>query len=66
MGSILCAHASATITKGSFDRLELATEPTYILGEHDRGKFVRVEASASDSIGFNSSYKSSGSFGPVR
>lgn len=81
VGCVLAAVATATSTEGTFpityqwysndglegsyQLIESATKPTYLLEDAERGKFVRVGASASDGIGFNSSSSPSNSLGPI-
>lgn len=81
VGSVLTAVATAISSEGTFpirykwyinDELEgtyrvieLAVDEVYTIAESDRGKFIRVSASASDAVGFNSSSNLSKSVGPV-
>lgn len=50
---------------GSYHTIESATDSTYVLTEKDRGNFIRVGVSSSDSVGFNSTFHPSKSVGPV-
>lgn len=81
VGSRLTAIATATSTEGTFpvtyewtssdridgkyEQIESATDFTYMLAAVDRGKFIRVMASAVDAVGFNSSFNRSEAAGPV-
>jgi hypothetical protein len=81
VGSVLTAVATAISSEGTFpigykwyinDELEgtykvikLAADDVYTIAPGDHGKFIRVSASASDAVGFNSSSKRSKSVGPV-
>ena len=50
---------------GSYHLIEAATDSTYAIREKDRGNFIRVGVSSSDSVGFNSTFHPSKSVGPV-
>ncbi|MEI6039529.1 MAG: hypothetical protein WCQ52_07575 [Actinomycetes bacterium] len=81
VGSVLTAVANAISSEGTFPTgytwyineelegtykvIETAVDQTYTITESDRGKFIRVGVSSGDAVGFNSSFKSSKSVGPV-